>query len=64
MWLVTFNASKLKLVTFHHRRSETELSPVTVNGCPFQKSLTSIEIRTYNPSQNIKNSGRHVVPLQ
>lgn len=36
MWkncLITFNASKPKLVTFHHYLTEPEFSPIAINGC-------------------------------
>lgn len=32
-WLVTFNTSKTKRITFNHYRAEPEFSPVVMNGC-------------------------------
>ena len=37
-WLVTFNASKTKLVSFHHHRSDPSLSPIHMNGTPLTEA--------------------------
>lgn len=37
-WLVLFNASKAKTVTFNHQRSELELPPLNMNGCPLEEA--------------------------
>lgn len=64
-WLVTSNTSRTKLVTFHHRRSDPELPPVTMNGCHLEVALYLERIlglnltpdfkwNTYDPSLKLK----------
>ena len=36
-WLVTFNASKTKLITFHHYRANTPCPEITMNGVPLEE---------------------------
>lgn len=63
--MVTSNTSRTKLVTFHHRRSDPELPPVTMNGCHLEVALYLERIlglnltpdfkwNTYDPSLKLK----------
>lgn len=41
--MVAFNVSKTKQGTLHHRRLDSELLPVTMNGCPLKEETMPIE---------------------
>lgn len=55
-WLIRFNVSKTYLVTFHHRRSDTALPPVTMNGCPLGKDPWLVRLFGIKPALQVKLS--------
>lgn len=66
--LVTFNVSKIKLVTFHHHQSGAELPPIAMNRCclreaPCLEHLLEIQPRSCETHTCWKNSW-FLLPLQ